>query len=371
MKKLLVLLGVFVLSMTLGDNYVMAAQPAEDVECVAPCIDSFEIVDGQVGSVDIADGTVDTVDITNGAVTDAKITGPISRSNLEKPSNVVVVAQSGGDFTSIQAAIDSISPSASNPYVIKVMPGTYVENIYMKSYLHLQGSGRDVTTIEALSSSLSVISLNALTDVAISGLTIKGGFYGIDNYSSSLTITGNTITGSIQWGIQNRYATDTMIAGNVISGSQVNSGINNDNSTSTITGNTIELNGLYGIQDWGFSLIKSIIMGNIIRDNSQGGISLSSPSLVQGNTITGNGQYGIYTYNSSATIRENTITGLTYGIFLAQGSATIIHNSSISNVTRDIYVSTTATSHISFNVYDTILGTPSGSYNVKSDGTPW
>jgi len=100
-SKILAILGAFIFCATLGLEDVMAAA-ATDVTCKNPCINSFEIQDGQVTSSDIADGAVTsakiqdgqistsdiadgavtTPKIADGAVTDAKITGPISTSKL-------------------------------------------------------------------------------------------------------------------------------------------------------------------------------------------------------------------------------------------------------------------------------------------------
>jgi pectin methylesterase-like acyl-CoA thioesterase len=66
------------------------------------------------------------------------------------PAHVVWVAKSGGNFTSVQAALASITTnSASQPYVIKIAPGAYVEagGIAMKDHVDLEGSGTDNTTI--------------------------------------------------------------------------------------------------------------------------------------------------------------------------------------------------------------------------------
>lgn len=57
----------------------------------------------------------------------------------------------GGIYGSIQAAIDSITnASATNPYVVKVMPGVYdlgTASLQMKAYVDVDGSGPENTII--------------------------------------------------------------------------------------------------------------------------------------------------------------------------------------------------------------------------------
>jgi len=234
-NKIIVLLSAILFCMTLGLKDAMAAA-ASDVACKAPCINSFEIEDGQITATDIAnnavtnakiaDGAVTTTKITDGSVTntkigdgsvtDAKITGPISTSKLnigtttgtvaagdhnhdasyqKKYANVIVVAKSGGDFTSIQAAIDSINPTADNPYLIRVMPGTYTERITLKSHIHLKGAGIDFSTISATSPLTDTVAyISTLTNITISGFTIAGGDIGIRVTSgTSITINDNKL----------------------------------------------------------------------------------------------------------------------------------------------------------------------------------
>jgi len=62
--------------------------------------------------------------------------------------NLVTVAKSGGDFTSIQAAVDSINDAATdNSYLIWVGPGRYYEQVVLKRYVSLQGAERASTSI--------------------------------------------------------------------------------------------------------------------------------------------------------------------------------------------------------------------------------
>jgi hypothetical protein len=61
----------------------------------------------------------------------------------ESYQQVVVVAKAGGDFATIQGAIDSILDATANKrYAVYVQPGNYAEAITMKDYVDIIGTGR-------------------------------------------------------------------------------------------------------------------------------------------------------------------------------------------------------------------------------------
>jgi hypothetical protein len=63
-------------------------------------------------------------------------------------AQTVTVAKEGGDYTTIQDAIDSITDaSIAKLYVILVYPGTYTENIILKSFVSLIGTSGTHTSI--------------------------------------------------------------------------------------------------------------------------------------------------------------------------------------------------------------------------------
>ena len=68
-------------------------------------------------------------------------------------ANVVVVAKSGGDFPDPIAALNSITDaSATNPYLLKVMPGIYdlgSAALFMKEYVDIEGSGETITIMRS------------------------------------------------------------------------------------------------------------------------------------------------------------------------------------------------------------------------------
>lgn len=113
--------------------------------------------------------------------------------------NVVVVAKSGGDYTSVQAAIDSISDAAvDNPYLVWVAPGVYSETVTMKPHVHVQGAGQEMTIITSTISNASwppaQATLLLARDASLRDLTIGNGGAG-DTNTAVLATTGMTRTG--------------------------------------------------------------------------------------------------------------------------------------------------------------------------------
>jgi len=70
--------------------------------------------------------------------------------NVLLPPNVVWVAPVGGQFQSIQAAIDHVVAHAGfSPSLVKVAPGAYLEQLTIPANVRVEGSGRGVTEIRA------------------------------------------------------------------------------------------------------------------------------------------------------------------------------------------------------------------------------
>ena len=106
-----------------------------------------DLLDGQhagnaSGNVPLSNGTLNTnlnADLLDGLNASAF---------AQTPQNVVIVAKSGGNFTTITAALNSIADASdTNRYLVYVAPGVYTEQVTMKQYVDIQGSGELTTKI--------------------------------------------------------------------------------------------------------------------------------------------------------------------------------------------------------------------------------
>ena len=76
----------------------------------------------------------------------------LKAAKTEGYANVVTVAKAGGDYTSIQAAINALpneSELCRNPMLVWVAPGTYTERVTLKPCMTLEGAGRGLTIIKS------------------------------------------------------------------------------------------------------------------------------------------------------------------------------------------------------------------------------
>lgn len=86
-------------------------------------------------------------------------------------ANVVVVAQSGGDFTSVAEALSSIVASEANPFQVIVAPGVYTETelCVVAPYVHLMGSGPNATYITSARSGAAQTNESATVELQDNG----------------------------------------------------------------------------------------------------------------------------------------------------------------------------------------------------------
>jgi hypothetical protein len=101
---------------------------------------------------------------------------------------VVTVAKSGGDYTTIQGAIDSITDATTTKrYVVRVMSGVYSEAVTCKDYVDILGAGRTNTIISGTSGTVLTFPANKCT-VSEVGVNVDYGALGAN--STAITSAG-------------------------------------------------------------------------------------------------------------------------------------------------------------------------------------
>lgn len=92
-------------------------------------------------------------------------------------ARAVTVAKTGGQYTTIQGAIDSISDAAENKrYCVVVYPGKYIEQVTMKEYVDVVGVDRQSVQIEYGSAAGAVVMRNycQLANLTIENSSTEG-----------------------------------------------------------------------------------------------------------------------------------------------------------------------------------------------------
>ena len=336
-------------------------------------------------------------------------------------SQVFTVAQSGGDFATISAALSAcVNPNPNNRFLIRVMPGIYPENVGCKQYVRLQGSGKytchingtvtaaDSCTIEGFYIDGGVICQNTSPTIMENIITNKMGDGIHVTPPANPWIVQNEIVDCEGWGIHcNGWDAYAWIHGNKILRNDMG-GIRCTESSPNISNNRILENHNYGIfliGSLGFPAEPTIDdnqIGHTDPDSNGTGIFMtnySEPRIIandifvnftgieiqpetqpsiMANNINYNHSHGIICYSSGAsrpvTIKGNHInSNYVAGVETFNCTPIITHNNINYNVTgQDIIYTGPPVPMISFNVFDNRLmigGTPAtGLYNVTSVG---
>ena len=324
---------------------------------------------GEANSVSagmIADGAVTGDKIAAGTITIANA----DRSIMAGSPHTLVVAKSGGDYNSIQAAMNAIGSSATadQPYLVKVMPGTYLEQVTLKSNVHIQGSGIGITTVKfgggaftVVASSVNNARLSQLTVVNTSIASDRGAaIYALnckDNYPNlhpSLAIdevegicSADRPTG-YSYGIYNEYAypkiSHCTFTARSISGKS--EGILNKYSSPSIdssrflatsnSGNAIGIHNKY-VSDCVIN--NSVFAGESGSGNGYGVYNYASPDTsftncnIDGKSNSGSG-YGVYTDASKTQLDNSHVRGesdsdYAYGVYGETSSSIKMVNCSL------------------------------------------
>ena len=310
---------------------------------------------------------------------------------LQHPSNVVIVAKSGGDYDTITAALDSITDASdTNRYLVKVMPGVYAERVTMKPYVDIEGSGELTTKITYMGSDqLLTGTLVGADNAEVRMLTVEntgGGEYAtaIYNGSTSPVMTDMTITaagGARSLGVRNDHSSPAMTDLAVtVSGGVGSCGVYNSTSSSAMTNVTVTVSvtvsgaGTYsigvenqdsstkmtnvtaiaseGFYSWGVvNVNSSTTMANVTATASGGTDTVgvdntdSSPTMTNVTATASEGvhNYGVRNVRSSPTIQNSVIraSGGTdnYGIyspFSPDSNTVTVNNSQVTGSTGTI-----------------------------------
>jgi len=274
---------------------------------------------------------------------------------------VIVVAKSGGDFTSIQSALDSITDAtATKPYLVYVAPGRYSEKVTMKAYVTIEGAGQGATIFHwtggsspSASATLTGADYAVMRDFNVES-DGTGQNYGVAIYNSSAspTMTNVTATASngndANYGVYNGNSSPTMenVTVTVPGGGTGNYGVYNysssptmDNVTTTASGGTYS----YGVVNF---LSSSPTMNNVTAkatgaSTSSNGVynyNSSSPTMtnVTATASGGSGEnYGVYNYSSSPRIRNSILTGTTGSVY-SDGGGDLAYSELVGPVTTGL-----------------------------------
>ena len=219
--------------------------------------------------------------------------------------HVVIVAQSGGDYASVQAAIDSITDAAADgPYLVWVASGVYSETVTIKPYVHLQGAGQGATVITSTASSVwppAQATLVLTSDASLRDLTVGNSGAGDVNIALMATMgTTRTVVADVTARALGEGTSNFAILANgdgtrvtlqrvtalAENGSDLNVGLFNFSGAAATLHNG-SFTAREGVNAWGIFLLTGTLEAHNVTALGENGSNLNS---------------GLYNYNHSTAV---------------------------------------------------------------------
>ena len=241
-------------------------------------------------------------------------------STLRRDGMGVLITGQEGPVTpgwSIQAAINAALPGET----VNVGPGTYYENLVLKSGVNVIGSGWSSTILQG-SGTTNVVTAAAVTNVTFAGFTVTGSGDANNGDDSGFSLESSSI-----------LVEDNLITTNV-------TGVSISFGSPIIRNNIFEGNGCpsrgcsyYGVGIWA-DYCTPVIANNLFINHFCGAIyAPGSAGQILNNTIANNQGVGIdCEYGNVSVIKNNIVTGNQYGLLgYAAGTAPVISYNDVWN----------------------------------------
>ena len=286
--------------------------------------------------------------------------------------NVKIVAKSGGDFTTITAALNSITDASdSNRYLVWVAPGVYTEAVTMKPYVDIEGAGELTTRITFIGSAANTGTVVGANNAELRFLTAEntgGNTYATAIFSNGAAprlthVTASASGGTIYtFGVYNYNSsspTMTHVIASATGGATNNVGVNNSHSSATIANVIATASG--GTNNYGvYNYTSSPTMTDVTASASGGTAS-----------------YGMYNEGGSWPTTENVTAGAWGATSLNCGVYNLASGPRLTNITATASGGTYSygvynegsSATISFGIINAESGTSNyGLYNSASGG---
>ncbi len=282
---------VFSDDVNFGDNQLLSARIENLIS--APTCDGTVIGKIYHNTTDsnsyICDGTVwEQIDANGSGTTYAQ---------------TITVAKSGGDYTSVKSALDSITDaSASKRYQVLVYPGTYTENaMIIPDYVGVKAAGGLENTIIEAANTTDTIFTSGLYSM-VEGFTLKGATSGTCYYTADESSLFNLSLENCDTGIEVTGSSTILTADEVV--------------------------------------VKTGTFGKVITVNSSAetifsGVTINGGTITTGIEITGSGTIGTF---PGAMI---TATNVTTALYVNDSAVANIQQINVQNATTGIYLGPT------------------------------